>query len=148
MKITSTHSFPGSTVIEVLIATTLIAFALTGLAMLMTANVKNSSEADYREAAIGLAQDAMEQIKQNKTTMLWSAFTAEPPSTNAFKDSACNTPIVKYNTNFKVLCSRVVNGNKVTATIETCWNYATEPTVLPCPATSKSTKIVQVFYNY
>ena len=135
----------GSTVIEVLIATTLIAFALTGLAMLMTANVKNSSEADYREAAIGLAQDAMEQIKQNKTTNNWTTFTGAP-----FPGECSLSSITRYNTQFKLLCSAdTAVADKLTVTIEACWDYgAVTPTGPNCPTNSKSTKIVQVFYNY
>ena len=134
----------GSTIIEVLIATTLVGFALTGLAMLMTTNVKNSAEADYREAAAGIAQDTMEKIRQRKTTVAWSVFKSDPynsastPECNAI--SAPNV-ITKYNTNFYVTCTNPAAGtDEIAITVEVCW-----PTV--CSSATTTTKAVQRFYN-
>lgn len=130
----------GSTVIEVLIATTIVAFALTALAMLMTNNVKNSAEADYREAAAGVAQDAMESIRQIKNTTTWSSFSA-----NRFT-AVCGTTQVRYNTTFYITCPTQANNDSPdtkTVTIEVCW-----PSLgTSCAEGAKTTKIVQRFYN-
>lgn len=140
------NSRRGSTIIEVLIATTLVGFALTGLAMLMTTNVKNSAEADYREAAAGIAQDTMEKIRQRKTTVAWEGvgnFKADPyPSTT----TGCGTTLEKYKTDFLILCTKsALPTNDITITVQICWPQATGAS---CAATSKSTQVVQRFYNY
>lgn len=134
------NSQSGSTVIEVLIATTVVAFALTGLAVLMTSNVKNSAEADYREAAAGIAQDAMERIRQRKTTVAWATFLGAP-----YTDTGCSTTIKKYNTDFWVDCSPSSgSGDSITITTEVCWPESIGPT---CTGSTFSTKIIQRFYN-
>lgn len=135
----------GSTVIEVLIATTIVAFALTALAMLMTNNVKNSAEADYREAAAGLAQDTMEKIRQRKTTVAWSTFIATPyplPVTI----TGCNTSTTKYNTTFYTGCTLPPVGapSEFTITVIVCW----PGTTTGCTAGAKTTTVVQRFFNY
>ena len=131
----------GSTIIEVLIATTLVAFALTGLAMLMTNNVKNSAEADYREAAAGIAQDTMERIRQSKTTKSWSLFKSDTFT------GICSIPTTKYNTKFFTSCPPPnpvdTDGNLRTITVVVCW----PATDAACMAGAKTTKIVQRFYN-
>lgn len=134
----------GSTVIEVLIATIIVAFALTGLAALMTNNVKNSAEADYRETAASIAQDVMERIRQRKTTVPWVGvgnFLLSP-----YTGVGCSSYTTKYNTNFFVSCSPsagTVGQNNITVTVTVCW-----PKTTACASGDKSTTIVQQFYNY
>jgi len=111
--------------------------------MLMTNNVKNSAEADYREAAAGIAQDTMERIRQRKTSTSWSAFSGAPYTTSL----ACNITsganmIKKYNTSFYVKCTPPTSAtNDFTITVKVCWPG-------DCGATDKSTTVVQRFYNY
>lgn len=135
----------GSTIIEVLIATTLVAFSLTGLAMLMTNNVKNSAEADYREASAGIAQDTMEKIMQLKTTTSWASFRSNPYSSSPECNITSGTDMItKYKTTFYVKCTHIpiaATGNDKTITVKVCWPG-------DCGATDKSSTIVKQFYNY
>lgn len=129
----------GSTVIEVLIATTIVAFALTGLAALMTNNVKNSAEADYREAAAGIAQDTMERIRQKKTTTAWSSFIAAP-----YGATGCNDDVAKYNTTFYTTCTPATgSGDEITVLVTVCW----PGTATGCVSGAKTTAATQRFYN-
>lgn len=134
--------FKGSTVIEVLIATTIVAFALTGLASLMTANVKNSAEADYRQAAAGIAQDKMELIRQRKTTVPWNGtgnFLLSP-----YTGTGCNASTVQYNMMFYVTCTPTSgSGNDLEVTVKVCW----PGTASACTAEALSTSVIQHFYN-
>ncbi len=134
--------FKGSTVIEVLIATTIVAFALTGLASLMTANVKNSAEADYRQAAAGIAQDKMELIRQRKTTVPWNGtgnFLLSP-----YTGTGCNASTVQYNMTFYVACTPASgSGDELAVTVKVCW----PGTASACTAEALSTTVIQHFYN-
>jgi len=127
----------GSTIIEVLIATVVIGFALTGLALLMTANVKNSAEADYRTAAAGLAQNAMEKIRQRKNTTSWNEFSANPIS----GVSECSAaPTVRYGTEFYFVCDDTSVPDQVLLNITVCWPVA-------CGTATNTTEVSQRFYN-
>lgn len=130
--------FTGSTVIEVLIATVVVAFALTALAMLMTNNVKNSAEADYREAAAGIVQDTMEKLRQRKSTEGWSTFSTDP-----YSGTGCNASTTMYNTTFFVTCSAPPPASdQYIITVTVCWPYSGTSCVGPM-----STSAVQRFYN-
>lgn len=138
----------GSTVIEVLIATTIVAFALTGLAALMTNNVKNSAEADYREAAASIAQDTMEKVRQRKTTVPWTTFKDTLLTTPiGGLSTGCGTTTSRYNTSFWIQCGTAAAAAPILTdglivTVQVCW-----PSSTTCSGTAFSTTTVQTFYN-
>jgi len=132
---------PGMSIIEVMIATVLVAFALTGLAMLMSVNVKNSAESDYRKVAARIAQDGMEATKNLKETEDWATFIA---GTNAVDNCKSNSEI-RFKMTFTqscVLTPVTGNPNAAEMKITVCWPNGT------CDSTKPSIVISQTFYNY
>lgn len=71
----------GNTIIEILVATVVVGVILTALAGSMTNTIQNSAEAQYRETATRLAQDAMEVFRKDKNTESWTTFAATPADT-------------------------------------------------------------------
>lgn len=74
----------GSTLIEVLIATIVVGVILTGVVGALTSSLKNSSEAQNRQVATRLAQEALELFNQQKAISSWSDFYDMPSDSGDF----------------------------------------------------------------
>jgi prepilin-type N-terminal cleavage/methylation domain-containing protein len=68
----------GNSLIEVLIAVTIVGIVLTGVALSLTVSAQNSSEAEYRQVATRLAQEVVEVFRQKKSTEPWTTFYNTP----------------------------------------------------------------------
>ncbi|MEN8253101.1 MAG: hypothetical protein ABFQ62_01855 [Patescibacteria group bacterium] len=66
----------GASLIEVLVATTVVALVLTSIAASMTMSLKTSSESKYRSFANFYSQEAMEFFKRERVKMGWADFQA------------------------------------------------------------------------
>lgn len=64
----------GSTLIEVLVATTVVVFALTALMSSLTLSIKSTAENKYRSYATSLAQEAIEVHRRERALLGWQAF--------------------------------------------------------------------------
>lgn len=64
----------GQTIIEVLIATGVVALVMTALMATMTLSLQNSSQAKYRSLATKLGQEGMESLRQQRDAMGWESF--------------------------------------------------------------------------
>lgn len=73
----------GSTLIEVLIATIVVGVILTGVVGALTSSLKNSSEAQNRQVATRLAQEALEVFAQHRAVSSWTGFAGTPGDSGA-----------------------------------------------------------------
>jgi Tfp pilus assembly protein PilV len=64
----------GQTVIEVLIATGVVALVMTAVAAAMTVSVKNTAESKYRSLAVKLNQESIELFRRERDRMGWESF--------------------------------------------------------------------------
>ncbi|OGJ38332.1 MAG: hypothetical protein A2383_03685 [Candidatus Pacebacteria bacterium RIFOXYB1_FULL_39_46] len=64
----------GSSLIEVIVATGVIALVLTALVAGMTVSLQTSAEAKYRSQAIKRGQEAMEVFRRERTLLGWHGF--------------------------------------------------------------------------
>lgn len=64
----------GQSLIEVLVATTVVALVLTSIAAGMTMSLKTSSESKYRSFANFYSQEAMEFFKRERVKLGWTDF--------------------------------------------------------------------------
>ncbi|MFH2118127.1 MAG: hypothetical protein ABII10_00095, partial [Candidatus Paceibacterota bacterium] len=67
----------GSSLIEVIVATGVIALVLTTLVAGMTVSLQTSAEAKYRSQAIKRGQEAMEVFRRERTLLGWDSFVAQ-----------------------------------------------------------------------
>lgn len=66
----------GQTIIEILIATGVIALVMTAVASGLTLSVKNTSQAKYRALGTKQAQEAMEMYRRERSRLGWESFHA------------------------------------------------------------------------
>lgn len=64
----------GSTIIELLIATMVVALVVTAVAAGMTVSIKNQAEAHYREVATTLGQDALDVFRKERGLLGFANF--------------------------------------------------------------------------
>ncbi len=64
----------GSTLIELLVATTIIGISLTAVAIMMMYSVQKTAQARYEELAIAMAQDAIEVFQKERAFRGWDSF--------------------------------------------------------------------------
>ena len=64
----------GQTVVEVLIATGVVALVMTALMAAMTLSLQNSSQAKYKALATKLGQEGMESFRQFRSNLGWESF--------------------------------------------------------------------------
>ncbi len=64
----------GQTIVEVLIATLVVATVLTALAAGLTMSVKNTAQSKQRSLAISYAQDSLEIFHREKYALGWESF--------------------------------------------------------------------------
>lgn len=69
-------SSSGMGIIEVLIAVTITATILTGIAILMSMSVRNAAEAAYRDEATDRSQEVMEYLQKHRVIEGWNDFYA------------------------------------------------------------------------
>ncbi len=153
----------GNTVIEILIATVIVAVVLTALAASMTKSIHNSAEAEYRQIAARMGQDVMEIFRQDKNIYPWDEFKAAVsegyncvplnPLTikSGFTQGLSSTATINLcpavpsnNMTFQRAIQKqtVVSGTTeyVKITVTTAWNAAD-------PARKRSVELQQVFYK-
>lgn len=66
----------GSTLIEVLVAILIVGIVLTAIATALSFSIKNNAQAEYRQTASSIAQDAIELFRQQRGALGWTAFEA------------------------------------------------------------------------
>lgn len=64
----------GSTLIELLVATSIIGISLTAVAIMMMYSVQKTAQARYEELAIAMAQDAIEVFQKDRAFRGWDSF--------------------------------------------------------------------------
>ena len=66
----------GSSLIEVVVATGVMALVLTAIVAGMTLSLKTSAESEYRSQAVKRGQEAMEVFRRERTLLGWDVFEA------------------------------------------------------------------------
>jgi len=74
MKLSISKDQSGQTIIEVLIATGVIALVMTAVAAGLTLSVQNSSQAKYRALATKMAQESNELFRRERDRLGWESF--------------------------------------------------------------------------
>lgn len=142
----------GSSTVEVLVGAVLIATVVTALLSLMTANLKNSSEAVYREVATRVAQDGIELMRGQIALTSWNDFKVAhplppPPPSPApappadvgtlteFSGHNCTATVTPMGTSFVRSCTADCYTDAATCTITSKvtwnpWNAATPKTLI------------------
>lgn len=64
----------GSSLIEIIIATGVMAIVLTAIVAGLTISLKTNSESEYRFQAVKKAQEAMETFRRERTLLGWQSF--------------------------------------------------------------------------
>jgi len=64
----------GQSIVEVLIATGVVALVMTALMAAMTLSLQNSSQAKYKALATKLGQEGMETFRQFRNSLGWESF--------------------------------------------------------------------------
>jgi type II secretory pathway pseudopilin PulG len=67
----------GSSLIEIIVATGVLALVLTALVAGMTVSLRTSAEAKYRSQAIKRGQEAMEVFRRERTLLGWDVFSGQ-----------------------------------------------------------------------
>ncbi len=70
----------GQTMIEILIATAVVALVMTALMLGMTLSIKNTSQARYKTIATQLAQQGMEVFRRERAINGFEVFASKLPS--------------------------------------------------------------------
>ena len=130
----------GQSIIEVLIATGVVALVMTAVMAAMTLSLQNSAQAKYRSLATKLAQDGMENLRQFRTSLGWEAFyqilsdqgsgtyclnslPTNETQLASLESGACETyGISRGGVNFKrELMLDIVSSDKISLQITTTW---------------------------
>jgi type II secretory pathway pseudopilin PulG len=132
------HLSPGQTLVEILIATAVVAVVLTAIATSLSFTVKNSAEARYRAVASSLAQEAVEVFRRERSVQGWEAFYAGLPASATYcfntlptspvvftqGTGACGTTYFSPSgtaVSFKREASLQKGANQVTITVVVSW---------------------------
>lgn len=116
------RSQQGSTLIEIMVATSVVVFALTALMTTLTLSIKTTAESKYRSYATALAQEALEVYRRERALLGWDSFYGAantgaycyntlPATTQEFVAKSlgnCSDRFVQVGTDF----SRTVNVSK------------------------------------
>lgn len=70
----STASQAGQSIVEVLVATAVVAVVMTAIAAAMTVSVKNTAQAKYRSLGTQLAQENLEVFRRERDRLGWETF--------------------------------------------------------------------------
>lgn len=68
------HREQGSTLIEIMVATSVVVIALTALMSTLTLSIKSTAESKFRSYATSLAQEALEVYSRERALLGWQAF--------------------------------------------------------------------------
>lgn len=68
------ESSRGSTLIELLVATSVVVVALTALMSTLTLSIKSTAESRYRSYATNLAQEVLEVYRRERALLGWNSF--------------------------------------------------------------------------
>lgn len=67
---------PGSSLIEIVVATGVMALVLTAILAGLTLSLKTSAESEYRSQAVKRAQEGLEVFRRERTLLGWDLFVA------------------------------------------------------------------------
>lgn len=78
----------GSSLIEIIVATGVMALVLTSIVAGLTLSLKTNAESEYRSQAVKRAQEAMEVFRRERTLLGWESFinTFRTNTVYCFKD--------------------------------------------------------------
>jgi type II secretory pathway pseudopilin PulG len=65
---------PGQTIIEVLIATMVVAVVMTAIASTLTSSIRNTTESKFRSLSTSYAQEGLEVFRREKLLLGWASF--------------------------------------------------------------------------
>lgn len=98
------HGFSvGSSLVEIVVATGVMALVLTAIVAGLTLSLKTSAESEYRVQATKRAQEAMEVFRRERTLLGWDEFTSNftngatyclqelPAPREVFEDGECSS---------------------------------------------------------
>lgn len=88
MKLKQLLQQRGSGLIEIIVATGVMALVLTSIVAGLTLSLKTNAESEYRFQAVKRAQEAMEIFRRERTLLGWDAFVTALKASNiyCFKD--------------------------------------------------------------
>lgn len=131
----------GSTIIELLVATSIVGLVLTALIIALTYNIRTNAEVAYRETATSLNQQALEVFKKERARFSWEDYWSNLGDSGVY---CINEPFSEVGPGFagstggcgdstfvvdKVMYQREAaiskdaqNGNAVSLEITTSWN--------------------------
>lgn len=136
----------GQSIIEVLIATGVVALVMTAMMAAMTLSLQNSSQAKYRSLATKLGQEGVENIRQYRDKLGWETFyqiinsqgnglyclntlPATNPQLEALTSGACQTySISQTGVNFKrEILIDVLDENQIRLEVNVSWLDGSDP---------------------
>lgn len=133
-KSTSASALRGQTVIEVLLATVVVAVVLTAIAVGLTISVRNTSEAKLRSYASVQAQRVMEVFRRERVMHGWQTFRNSlsngqycfntlPSSLSGFPNltGPCTTGVSAQGTEFRSDVFVTVGLSTVTVEVAVSW---------------------------
>jgi Tfp pilus assembly protein PilV len=101
----------GQTLIEIIIATGIIALVMTSIVAVITVSVKNTAEAKAKSVATKYAQEAMEFFRAQRTLLGWETFVAGLPANGAQK-SYCMVTVPSLTTQYTSIVGRVCDASR------------------------------------
>lgn len=106
---------PGSSLVEILVATLVVGLALTSVVFLMSVNVKSSQDAELRANAVIFSQQGVDLVRNQRTLLTWQGFVAATTPCsggpcNFNNPFGCDTSQVFAGTTFTRNCSLGVTG--------------------------------------
>jgi len=79
----ASHKFlsqSGSTLIELMVATSVVVIALTALMTTLTLSIKSTAQSKYRTYAASLSQESLEVFRRERSLLGWQTFYKETPT--------------------------------------------------------------------
>lgn len=148
------RSQAGQTIIEVLIATVVVAMVLTAVAATLSVSVKNTSQARYQEVARTMAQSGLEVFRRERNILGWQAFhnalnsgsyclNTLPADSSAFTTmptGVCSSDTTVIGNNFRRNAEVTVAGlDEIRVTVSVTWVDGT---------LNREVELTQVFRQY
>jgi len=133
----------GQTIVEILVATAVVALVLTAVASGLTYSIKSASESKYRSVATSKAQEAVEVFRYQRSTLGWETFVEvlatggaycyntlpTPEQFLSIGNSICDTGVADSGTEFKRDVLVTVAGDENSVTVESTVSW-TDGTIL------------------
>ncbi len=133
----------GQTIVEILVATAVVAMVLTAVAAGLTYSIKNASESKYKAVATNKAQEAIEVFRYERSALGWETFVEvlgdggaycyntlpTPAQFLTLPNAICSTGVADSGTEFKrdILVSVAGDDNSVTVEATVSWTDGTTP---------------------